>query len=167
MMNTILVSKKFPKLWRKSNVTVILKPRKYSSLPKRYRPISLLCHTYTYTFERMIRNRLNPITEHTIIREQAGFGAVKSCTSQLMNLTQYIEDGYKKRLTTDTVFVDLSAAYYTLNHRLQRTKLYGMTEDAEDESDASYGRTIRLTSVHSLPIFTPIKSASSISHFIR
>ena len=108
----------------------ILKPSKDSSLPKSYRPISWLCHTYKL-LERIILNRLNPITEHTIIKEQAGFRAGKSCTSQLLNLTQYIEDGYEKSLTTGTVFVDLSAVYDTVNHRLLLTKFYGMTEDAE------------------------------------
>ena len=79
----------------------------------------------------MILNRLHPITEHTIIKEQAGVRAGKSCTSQLLNLTQYIEDGYEKSLATCTVFVDLSTAYDTVNHRVLLTKLYGMTEDAE------------------------------------
>ena len=78
----------------------------------------------------MILNRHNPITEHTIIKEQAGFRAGKSCTSQLLNLTQYIEDGYEKSLTRGTIFVDQSAAYDTVNHRLLLTKLYGMIEDA-------------------------------------
>ena len=105
-------------------------PGKDSSLPKSYRPISFLCHTYKL-LERMMLNRLNPITEHTIIKEQAGFIAVKPCTSQLLNQTHFIEDGYEKSLTTGTVFVDLSAAYDTVNHRLLLTKLYGMTEDAE------------------------------------
>ena len=76
-------------------------------------------------------NRLNPITEHTIIKEQAGFRAGTSCTIQLLNLTQYIEDGYENSLTTGTVFVDLSAANDTVNHRVLLTILYGMTEDAE------------------------------------
>ena len=81
-----------------------MKPGKELSLPKNYRP--LLCHTYKL-FGRMILNRLNPITEHTIIREQAGFRAGKLCTSQLLNRTQYIEDGYEKSITTGTVFLDL------------------------------------------------------------
>ena len=107
-----------------------MKPGKDSSLPKSYRPISLLCHTYTL-LERMILNRQNPITEHTIIKEQAGFRAGKSCTSQLPNRTQYIEDGYEKSITTGTVFVELSAAYDTVKDRVLLTKLYGMTKDAE------------------------------------
>ena len=70
----------------KSKVIAILKPGKDSSPTKSYRPISLLCHTYKL-LERMI---LNPITEHTIIKEQAGFRVGKSCTSQQLNLTQYM-----------------------------------------------------------------------------
>ena len=123
MMNNILVSKKFPKLWRKSKLIAILKPGKDSSLPKSYRPISLLCHMYKL-HERMILNRLNPITEHTIIKEHAGFRAGKSCTSQLLNLTQYMEDGYEKSLTTGTVCVDPSSAYDTVNHIVLLPKLY-------------------------------------------
>ena len=42
MMNNVMESNKFPKLWRKSRVIAILKPGKDSSLPKNYRPISLL-----------------------------------------------------------------------------------------------------------------------------
>ena len=68
MMHNSLVSKKFPKLWCKSKVIAILKPGKESALHKSYIPISLLCHTYKL-FERMILNRMDPITEHTIIKE--------------------------------------------------------------------------------------------------
>ena len=79
----------------------------------------------------MILNRMNHITEHTIIKDLAGFRAGKSCRSQQLNLTQYIEDGNKNSLTTGTVFVELSAAYDTVNHRVLLTKLYGMTENAD------------------------------------
>ena len=99
LMNNILLSKKFPNLWRMSKVIAILKPGKDSSLFKSFRPISLLCHTYKL-FDWMILNRLNPIIEHISIREQAGFRAGQVCTSQLLNLAQYIEDEYEKSLTT-------------------------------------------------------------------
>ena len=58
-----------------------------------------------------------------LIREQAGIRAGKSCTSQLLNLTQHIEDGYQECKITGTAFVDLSAAYDTVNHRLQKNGL--------------------------------------------
>ena len=130
MINNILVSKRFPKLWRKSKGIVIPKPGKDSSLPKSYRPISLLCYTYKL-FEQMILTRLDPITEHTIMKERAGFRSRKSCTSQLLNLTQYKADEYDKSLTTGNVFMDLSEACDTANHKLLLTKLYEMTEDTE------------------------------------
>ena len=48
------------------------KPGKYSALPKSYRHITLLCHTYKL-FERVILSRLKPLTEDIIIDQQAGF----------------------------------------------------------------------------------------------
>ena len=64
-----------------------------------------------------------------LIPEQAGFRPGKSCTSQLLNLTEHIEDGYEKRMTTGAVFVDLSAAYDTVNHRRLLSKVLDMTGD--------------------------------------
>ena len=69
-----------------AKVIAILKPGKDSTLPKSYRPISLLCHTYKL-FERMILNRLNPLVKTMIIDQQAGFRPGKSTTGQLLNLT--------------------------------------------------------------------------------
>ena len=62
MMKNILVSKKLPKLRRKSKVIAILKPGKDSSLSNGYRPISLLCHTYKL-LERMIQNHIKESTQ--------------------------------------------------------------------------------------------------------
>ena len=58
------------------------------------------------------------LTMLNIIKEQAGFRSGKSCTRQLLNLTQHIEDGYEEGMITGTGFVDLFAAYDTVNHRL-------------------------------------------------
>ena len=62
-----------------------------------------------------------------LIPEQAGFRPGKSCTSQLLNLTEHIEDGYEKRLVTGAVFVDLSAAYVTVKHRRLLSQVQAMT----------------------------------------
>ena len=64
-----------------------------------------------------------------LIPEQAGFRPGKSYTSQLLNLTEHIEDGYEKRLITGDVFVDLSAAYDMVNHRRLLSKVPDMTGD--------------------------------------
>ena len=70
--------------------------------------------------------------EQHLIKEQAGFRPGKSCTSQLLNLTQHIEDGYQRGMITGAAFVDLSAAYDTVNHRILIQKLYcNTTQDSQ------------------------------------
>ena len=64
-----------------------------------------------------------------LIPEQAGFHPGKSCTSQLLSLTGHIEYDYEKHLITGTVFVDLSAAYDTVNQRRLLSKVLEMTGD--------------------------------------
>ena len=60
-----------------------------------------------------------------------GFRPGKSCTSQLLNLTQFIEDGYEEGLViTGAAFVGLSAAYDTVNHRIITGKFFEITQDA-------------------------------------
>ena len=62
-------------------------------------------------------------------KTHSGFRPGKSCTSHLLNLTEHIEDGYEKRLITGAVFVDLSAAYDTVNHRRLLSKMSEMPGD--------------------------------------
>ena len=80
MLSKCLTENKNPKLCRKSKIIAILK--------------AYLCHTYKL-YERMILNRVTPLLEQHLIKEQAGFRPGISCTSQLPNLTQHIEDGYR------------------------------------------------------------------------
>ena len=129
MLNVCFTGNKIPKIWRQSKIIAILKPRKDSAIPKNYRPMSLLCHTYTL-YERMILNRIAPVVEQRLIKEQAGFRTEKSCTRQLLNLIQHIEDGYQRGMITGAAFVDLSAAYDTVNHRILIQKLYNITQDS-------------------------------------
>ena len=129
MLSKCLTENKIPTFWRQSKIIAILKPGKDSAIPKSYRPISILCHTYKL-YERMILNRVTPLFEQHLIKEQAGFRPGKSCTSQLLNLTQHIEDGYQRGMITGAVFVDLSAAYDTVNHRILIHKLYNITQDS-------------------------------------
>ena len=119
-----------PKIWRQSKIIAIRKPGKDSAIPKNYRPISLLCHIYKL-YERLILNRVSPLLEQHPIKEQAGFRPGKSCTSQLLNLTQHIEDGYQRGMIAGAAFVDLSAAYDTVNHRILIQKLYNTTQDSQ------------------------------------
>ena len=78
----------------------------------------------------MLLNRIAPTIDQHLIKEHAGFRPGKSCTGQLLNLTQHIEDGYQGSMITGTAFVDLSAAYNKLNHRLLFQKRFNITQDS-------------------------------------
>ena len=60
----------------------------------------------------------------------SGFRTKKSCTSQLLNLTQHIEDRYQRGMINGATFSDLSAAYDTVNHIIIMQKLYNITKDS-------------------------------------
>ena len=85
-----------PKIWRRARVVALLKPGKDPSSPKSYRPISLLCILYKL-FERLILARIQPIMGHHLSSDQAGLRPGRSCCSQMLNLTQYIEDVYETK----------------------------------------------------------------------
>ncbi|KAJ8710342.1 hypothetical protein PYW07_009708 [Mythimna separata] len=126
--NKCLLTTNIPKLWRQTKIIAIPKPGKPLNDPKSYRPISLLCHTYKL-FERLLLNRLATVVDPKLIPEQAGFRPGKSCSSQVLRLTQHIEDGYEAQKVTGVVFVDLSAAYDTINIKKLLTKVSTLTND--------------------------------------
>lgn len=126
--NNCISKLKIPKIWRKSHVVALLKPGKEPDNSKNYRPISLLCHLYKL-LERLILNRIASFVDEKIIKEQAGFRPGKSCCSQILNLAQYIEDGYEAKKVTGVAFIDLSAAYDTVNHKKLVKKVYNLTSD--------------------------------------
>ena len=128
LFNTCIQKLKIPKLWRKARVVALLKPGKDPTIPKSYRPVSLLCQLYK-VMERMVLNRISGQLESEFIPEQAGFRPGKSCCSQILNLTQHIEDGFEQKSITGVAFIDLSAAYDTVNHRILLRKLYEITKD--------------------------------------
>ena len=78
----------------------------------------------------MVLNRTAPTIEQHLIKDHTGFRPGKSYISQLLNLTQHIEDVYQESMITGTAFVDLSAAYDTVNHRLLIQKLFNITQDS-------------------------------------
>ena len=117
MLNKCFMKNKIPTIWRQSQNIAIRKHGKDSAIPKSYRSISLVCHTYKLD-ERMILNRIAPTIELHLIKEHAGFRPGKSFTSQLLNITQHIQNGYQEILITGTACVDLYAAKDTENQRL-------------------------------------------------
>ncbi|KAK3885135.1 hypothetical protein Pcinc_010617 [Petrolisthes cinctipes] len=116
LLNKCATSLKIPKIWKRAKVVALLKPGKDSTSPKSYRPISLLCIIYKL-YECMILARILPPVEEHLSVDQAGFRPGRSFCSQVLNLSQYIEDMFENKQITGAVFVDLMAAYDTVNHR--------------------------------------------------
>ena len=112
-----------------SKIIAILKPVMDSVIPTSYRQIFFLCHTYKL-YEIVTLSRIAPTVEQHLIREQAVFRPGKSCTSQLLNLTQHIVDCYQENMISGTAFGDLSAAYDTVNHRLLIQQHFNITQDS-------------------------------------
>ena len=62
----------------------------------------------------MIFNRISPLIERLIPKEQAGFMERLSCTDHVLSLTNFVEQGCQKKIKTDVAFIDLMAAYGTI-----------------------------------------------------
>ena len=128
MLNVCFTESRIPKVWRQSKIIAILKPNKDSGIPKSYIPISLVCHMYKL-YERPIKNRIAPSVDRHLINEQAGFRHGESCCSRLLNLTQHIRHDYQRGMIAGAAFVDLYAAYDTVNYRVLIRKVYDFTHD--------------------------------------
>ena len=86
MLNTCMAKKTIPPVWRKAKTVAIPKPGKDPSSPKNYRPISLLCIT-DKLYERLLLQRVTPLIDSKLTKDQAGFRPGRSCAGQLLNLT--------------------------------------------------------------------------------
>ena len=104
-----------PKVWRKAKVIAIEKPGKDPQVAANYRPISLLSVCYKL-LERLVLQRISPLTESILSPDQAGFRCGRSTCDQVAALTTYIENGFQQQLKTGAVFLDLTAAYDTVWH---------------------------------------------------
>lgn len=128
MMNNCISEMTIPKMWRKAHVVALLKPGKDPNDVKNFRPVSLLCHLFK-VLERMVLNRIIEPLENLLSPNQAGFRPGKSCCGQVLNLTQFIEDGFEKNHVTGVALIDLTAAYDTINHNRLIYKVYETTKD--------------------------------------
>ena len=120
---------KMPKVWRRALVVAILKPSKPVKDPKSYRPISLL-YVFYKILERLIYNRVEPIADPLLSKEQAGFRHGKSTVDQVVLLvTQNIEDSFEAKKKAGAQFINLIAAYNTVWNRGLTCKLLRLLSD--------------------------------------
>ena len=63
--------------------------------------------------------RISLLVEQTLSPDQAGFRKSRSTCDQVAALTTYIENGFQENLKTGAVFLDLTAAYDTIQRSLR------------------------------------------------
>ena len=111
-----------PETWSHAKIIAILKPGKAADNPENYRPITLLYCGFKL-LERIILNCILPILDPHIPIDQAGFRTQRDTTEQALALSSFIECGFKNKLKTGAIFVDLSAAYDTVWHECLMYKI--------------------------------------------
>lgn len=111
--NKILSTSDVPASFKKAKIIAFNKPGKDGSEANHYRPISLLSNCYKL-LERLIYNRIAPVIDKVLPKQQAGFRPRKSCCEQVKAHTTFIESGFQKKTKTAGVFIDLTAAYDTV-----------------------------------------------------
>lgn len=96
----------FPEEWTQHYVHFIKKS------DGNVRPITLSSCLCKF-LEVMIKNRLQWwVEKHQLLPEsQNGFRKGRSCNDNLLNLTLYVEDGFRNKQDTVTAFLDISGAF--------------------------------------------------------
>ncbi|KAJ3605934.1 hypothetical protein NHX12_027977 [Muraenolepis orangiensis] len=74
-------------------------------------------------FDVFLRDRIEPVVDPQLPREQAGFRRGRSTVDQVTLLTQDIEDSFQAKEKVGVVLLDLTAAYDTVWHRGLHLKL--------------------------------------------
>ena len=94
-----------------------------------YRPISIL-PCFSKILERIMYNRLySYIMQHNLLSDsQFGFQAKHSTDHALLKFVQDISDNFEQNMYTVAVFIDLTKAFDTVNHKILLSKLkrYGV-----------------------------------------
>ena len=117
MYNTGII----PQDWKSANNVPIHK-KGDKSLIENYRPISLLCLS-AKIMERVIQDELLNKTREFLNPLQHGFLPGKSCTTNLITLTDNIDGNLCKDFGTDIIYFDFTKAFDTVNHNLLIGKL--------------------------------------------
>jgi len=122
----------FPDLLKIAKVSPIFKAGDKSNISN-YRPISVL-PSFSKIFEKIVYNRLlNYLTKHSILyKHQYGFRSNHSTSMAVLEMLDKITDAMDNNKFSIGVFIDLSKAFDTINHKilLQKLEFYGIRGNA-------------------------------------
>ena len=118
---------RFSSPWKKALMFPVFKKGDRANVDN-YRGISALCAT-SKLFELVVMKPIFSHCQFSIAEEQHGFLPKRSCATNLLCFTSYINDSFIERNQTDAIYTDLSAAFDKVNHRIAAAKLdrYGFS----------------------------------------
>ena len=118
----------FPDLMKKAEVIPLYKG-KDRELCMNYRPISPLL-TISKILEKIMYKRTYDFLDGNgqFYNSQYSFRSKHSCENAICELVGHVVKGHEKKEHTATIFLNLSKAFNTLNHKilLQKLELYGI-----------------------------------------
>ena len=129
LFNSCLYHRYYPKVFKKSQITMLHKPGKPKLEITSYRPLSLTS-CLGKILEKIITNRVKDwCNENDIInKQQNGFRSKRNTNDNLFKLTQSLKQNIKKGFVTSAVFLDVEKAFDQVCHTglLHKMKKFGI-----------------------------------------
>ena len=127
--NSSLYHGYYPKVFKKSQITMLHKPRKPKSDIASYRPLNLTS-CLGKILEKIITNRVKDWCNENNIKnkKQNGFRSKRNTKDNLFKLTQSLKQNIKKGFVTSAVFLDVEEAFDQVWHTglLHKMKKFGI-----------------------------------------
>ena len=123
LLNTVFSSGCYPKIWKLSHITPILKKGNKAE-KSNYRPISIL-PTLSKITESVLHKRLlrHLLSNNIITKHQAAYLPADSTAQQLLSMIHLIKTAMSSNNIAQGVFLDVSAAFDAVWHRGLLAKL--------------------------------------------
>ena len=121
IFNKSLCLGEIPDEWKLANIVPIHKKGDKSEV-ENYRPISLLS-IVSKVLERCVLRNIRDHLQQLINDSQHGFTPGKSCTTQLLEVLDYIGSLLDSGKQTDVVYMDMSKAFDKVHHKDLLSKL--------------------------------------------
>jgi len=117
LANQMILTSTFPQLLKSAQITPIFK-KGNKELAQNYRPVTTL-HNLSKVFEKIILNRIMSFCDKnsTLPNCQFGFRPNHSTKDAITSLFLHVENNLLTKKSSCCVFLDLSSAFDTVNHK--------------------------------------------------